>query len=92
MLQNIPDTRIRKKIAETIDRLSEAPDKQGKQLVAELSGLRSIRAVGQRYRIIYKIIKDEVVVAVIAAGIRKDGDRGDIYQLAKKLIRLRLIE
>jgi len=29
---------------------------------------------------------------VVAAGIRKEGDRIDIYALAKKLIRARLLE
>lgn len=92
MIKGLSDARIRGKIADVIDRLAEDPDKQGKALVGELSGFRSIRAVGQRYRIIYKIIKKQVVVIVVAAGIRKEGHKKDIYQLAKKLIKMRLIE
>jgi hypothetical protein len=33
-----------------------------------------------------------VLVEVVAAGIRREGDRKDIYELAKKLIRARLLE
>jgi mRNA interferase RelE/StbE len=92
MIKGISDARIRGKIAEVIDRLAEDPDKQGEPLVAELSGFRSIRVVGQRYRIIYKIIRKQVVVVIVAAGIRKEGHKKDIYQLAKKLLKLRLVE
>jgi mRNA interferase RelE/StbE len=92
LIKSISDRKVREKIAEVIDRLAIDPEKQGKPLTAELSGFRSIRAAGQRYRIIYKIRKTQVVVMVVAAGIRKEGDRGDIYALAKKLIRLRLLE
>jgi mRNA interferase RelE/StbE len=92
MIRGISDARIRGKIAEVIDRLAEDPDKQGKPLVAELSGFRSIRAAGQRYRIIYKIIRKQVVVVIVAASIRKEGHKKDIYQLAKKLLKLKLVE
>lgn len=48
--------------------------------------------MGQHYRIIYKVKQDTVVVFVVAVGIRRDGDRNDIYSLAKKLFRLNLLE
>ena len=51
-----------------------------------------MRAVGQRYRIIYTIEQNQVAVAVVALGIRKDGSKQDVYTLAKKLLRLGLIE
>lgn len=92
MIKRISDARVRGKIADVIDRLLKDPDKQGKALVGELAGFRSIRAVGQRYRIIYKVIKNQIVVVVVAVGIRKDGHKKDIYQLAKKLIKMRLVE
>ncbi len=91
LLSDISDRRIREKIGTVIDRLSEDPDKQGKSLLGELSGLRSIRAVGQRYRIIYQIRGDEIVVVIVAVGIRRDGARDDIYNLAKKLFKLGLL-
>lgn len=92
MLLGIADQRIRAKIAERIDSLSENPEKQGKPLTAELSGYRSLRAVGQRWRIIYRVERDKVIVLVVALGIRKEGDRKDIYALAQKLIRLGLAQ
>jgi mRNA interferase RelE/StbE len=92
MIQAIQDRRIREKIIETIDGLAEKPEKKGKALISELDGYHSIRAAGQRYRIIYRIDNEKVIVLVVAAGIRKEGNRKDIYELAKKLIRARLLE
>jgi mRNA interferase RelE/StbE len=91
MLTGITDRRIRDKIVAVIDRLAEEPEKQGKAMLGELAGFRSIRAVGQRYRIIYTLKGEEIVVVVVAVGIRRDGARGDIYNLAKKLLRLGLL-
>lgn len=91
LLTDISDRRIRLKIAAVIERLAEDPEKQGKALLGELSGFRSIRAVGQRYRIIYQIRDNEVIVVIVAVGIRRDGARDDIYNLAKKLFRLGLL-
>ena len=92
MLKKVQDRRVRAKIIERIDGLTEEPEKQGKPLTAELAGYRSLRAVGQRYRIIYQLEGDRVVVTVVAVGIRKEGDRKDIYTLAKKLAHARLLE
>lgn len=92
LLADISDRRIREKIGAVIDRLVDDPEKQGKALLGELSGFRSIRAVGQRYRIIYQIRGVEVVVVIVAVGIRRDGGRDDIYNLAKKLFRLGLLD
>lgn len=92
MLSEISDRRVRTKIAEVIDRLAEDPEKQGKPLLGELAGLRTIRAAGQRYRIIYAIKDLEIVVVVIAVGIRREGAKSDVYALAKKLFRLKLLD
>ncbi len=92
MIADVQDRRVRAKIVETIDGLAEDPEKKGKPLTAELDGYYSVRAVGQRYRIIYRIDNEKVVVLIVAAGLRKEGDRKDIYALAKKLIRARLLE
>lgn len=90
MLKGITDRRVRDLIVKRIDDLIEEPEKQGKPLVAELSGCRSIRAAGQRYRIVYRVVNDKIAVYIVAVGIRKEGSSADIYNLAKKLIRLRL--
>jgi mRNA interferase RelE/StbE len=50
-----------------------------------------MRAVGQRYRIIYQVRGDEIVVVIVAVGIRRDGAKDDIYSLAKKLFKLGLL-
>ncbi len=92
LLQDISDRRIRQKISDRIDKLSESPEMQGKPLLGELDGYYSVRAVGQRYRIIYKIEQAQVTVLVVALGIRKDGSKQDAYVLAKKLLRLGLLD
>jgi mRNA interferase RelE/StbE len=90
MLEEISDRRIRRIVGERINDLAEEPEKQGSPLFAELAGYRSIRAVGQRYRIIYEVHQDQVVV--VAVGIRKEGDKRDIYRLMGRLINLGLVE
>jgi mRNA interferase RelE/StbE len=60
-------------------------------LTADLTGYRSLRAVGQRYRIIYQVQEERIIVVVVAVGLRKHGSGKDIYQLAKKLLRLGLL-
>src|SRR5438552_10464377 len=86
-LAQIKDMRVRKKLFERIEQLENEPETQGKPLRNELSGLHSVRAIGQRYRIIYKVINDKIVVVVVAVGIRKEGDRSDIYRIAEQLMR-----
>lgn len=92
LLSDISDRRIREKIASVIDRLESEPEKQGKALLGNLSGFRSIRAVGQRYRIIYQIRNNEVVITIVAIGIRRDGAKDDIYTLTRKLFKLGLLQ
>jgi mRNA interferase RelE/StbE len=90
MLAAISDRRLQEKILTRIEGLEIEPEKQGKPLVGELSGLRSLRTGGQRYRIIYKVDKGQITVLVIAIGIRRQGSKKDIYELAQKLVRLGL--
>lgn len=92
LLKEINDRRIRQKISDRIDKLTESPEMQGKPLLGELDGYYSVRAVGQRYRILYTIQQTEVTVIVVALGIRKDGSKQDIYALAKKLLRSGLLD
>ena len=90
-LADISDRRVQGKIRDRIDGLAHEPEQQGKSLTGELIGYRSLRAVGQRYRIIFRVDGGRVMVLVLALGMRKEGDREDMYVLAKKLLRLRLI-
>ena len=92
MLGSIRDRRVRQGLSERIDGLANEPDKQGKPLTGELHGVRSLRAVGQRYRILYRLERQRVVVLVVAVGIRKEGSKDDVYSVARKLLRLRLLE
>jgi mRNA interferase RelE/StbE len=85
LIEKIPDKKIQRSILDRIQKLSDEPEKQGKKLVKDLAGFRSAHAAG-RYRIIYKIQKRTVIIYVLAAGIRKEGDKKDIYKIAKKLL------
>jgi mRNA interferase RelE/StbE len=92
LLEAITDRRVRQKVRERIDGLAHDPDKQGKPLLGELAGYRSLRALGQRYRILYRVERGQVLVVVVAVGLRKADHRDDVYALARKLLRLRLLE
>ncbi len=85
MLARIPDKRVQRKISRVIDKLAEDPELQGYALVDDLKGYRSVRAVGQRYRVIYRVDRNGLQVRVGAIGIRKAGDQKDVYELAHKM-------
>ncbi len=91
MVLDIADRRIQDRLLERMTALANDPELQGKPLGDDLAGYRSVRAVGQRYRIIYRVERSIVTVVVVAAGIRKEGSREDIYRVAEKLIRLGLL-
>lgn len=92
MLRGVSDRRIRSQIVRRIERLSDDPEKQGKPLTGPLAGYRSLRVAGQRYRIVYRVDRGAVRVIVVAAGIRREGGRRDIYRLAQRLVRRGLVE
>jgi len=91
LIKKIRNKEVQRRILDRIQKLSDEPDKQGKKLVKDLSGFRSIHAAG-RYRVIYKTDKQSVIVYVLATGIRKEGDKKDIYKIAKKLLNARLLD
>ncbi len=91
MLDAVSDRRIRQQIRDRIDGLAHDPEEQGKPMRGELAGFRSLRSAGQRYRIIYRVERHRVLVMSLAVGLRKEGDRSDVYRLAQKLIRLGLV-
>ena len=91
-LAGIKDRRIQEGLKTSLRRLEYEPEKQGKPLSNELTGYRSVRAVGQRYRILYKLEEEKVIVIVVALGIRKAGDKKDVYEIAKKLARFGLLD
>lgn len=86
LAEAIADQRVRRIISDRVGQLTHAPERQGKPLLGELSGFRSVRAVGQRYRIVYRVERKEVLVVIVAVGLRKHGHKADIYELARKLL------
>ncbi len=52
----------------------------------ELTGYRSVRAAGKRYRIVYRIEESRVIVFVVFVGLRREGDRTDVYEQTKQLV------
>lgn len=54
-LKDIQDQRSQKAIATKIDDLKTEPEKRGKSLTDDLKGYYSVRAAGQRYRIVYRV-------------------------------------
>ncbi len=87
----IADRRTRAAIVRRIDALGEEPGKQGNSLRGELAGFMSVRAAGQRYRVIYRVDEVEQRVVVYLVGIRREGSRQDVYALAERLVRRGLI-
>ena len=88
----IKDRREQKLLLTRLAKLKHDPDQQGKALSEELIGYRSVRAVGQRYRIIYRIVADKVLVVVVGIGRRKEGDKEDVYAVTMRLLTKMMVE
>lgn len=84
LLAKIKDRREHQGLKKRIEKLQLEPEKQGKALSGKLSGYRSVRALGQRYRIIYRIDQTKIVVIIVGAGIRKEGSKKDIYSILNR--------
>jgi len=48
-------------------------------------GYYRIPAAG-RYRVVYRVREDALIVEVVCLGIRKEGSREDVYQVASKTL------
>jgi len=90
-LEAIADRRTRSAIVRRIDTLAEEPEKQGKPLRGWLVGFLSARAAGQRYRVVYRVEDDRKRVLVYMVGMRREGNRRDVYALAERLVQRGLI-
>jgi mRNA interferase RelE/StbE len=84
LLSKIKDTREQQGLKNRIEKLASEPEKQGKALSGKLKGYPSVRALGQRYRIIYRVDRSTITVLIIGAGIRKEGAKKDIYAILNK--------
>jgi mRNA interferase RelE/StbE len=92
VVEAIADRRLRAQIVARVEELTKEPELAGMPLVGELAEYRTTRAAGQRYRIIYRVERRLVTILVVAVGRRKAGDRKDIYELARRLLRQRLLD
>jgi len=63
--------------------LSTSPDKVGEQLHGELKDYRKL-VMFDNYRVVYRIEKSEVLVFILAVGIRRDSE---VYEEAVKRLR-----
>lgn len=90
-LEAIADRRTRSAIVRRIDALTDEPEKLGKPLRGWLAGFLSVRAAGQKYRVVYRVEVARKRVLVYLVGIRKEGSRRDVYALAEHLVQRGLI-
>lgn len=86
-LDAIKDMRTAQSIVRRIMKLNDEPVKQGKPLGEDLKGFYSIRAAGQRYRVVYRVIEAERFVTIEVIGIRKEGSRRDVYKIASRRLK-----
>ncbi len=63
-------------------KLKDSPE-LGKPLTGRLKGLFSWKV--SRYRIVYSVPKEEKKIVIVGAGLRKEGDKRDIYQILHRL-------
>ena len=82
-LDGIKDNRTYSAIERKIDELASEPDKRGEPLRGVLKDYRKLKAA-KRFRIIYKVVVEEGRVVVVVVGIRKEGDKRDAYEIARK--------
>jgi mRNA interferase RelE/StbE len=81
LLKKVKDQREQKILCQKIENLKIEPEKQGKALIGQFKGYRSIRAVGQRYRIVYRVDQNRIIVIIVGVGMRREGDKQDIYSI-----------
>ena len=88
-LRRIGSQTVRQKLYAKVEDLlrHERPESIGKPLRDELQGY--YRITYSRYRILYRVARAATVpiVEVALVGIRKEGDKRDIYQVAYRLRR-----
>lgn len=90
-LEAVTNKRTRSTIVRRIDSLAEEPEKQGKSLRGWLAGFLSVRAAGQKYRIVYKVDREKEQVLIYMVGLRREGSHRDVYALAERLVERGLI-
>jgi mRNA interferase RelE/StbE len=98
-LRQLPQ-KVRRGLLDKAGALRDADDPESihKPLTGPLQGY--YRLCYSRYRAIYRIEREKlanddviqrVVVLFVAAGIRNEGDKNDIYRLAEKLLKMGIL-
>jgi mRNA interferase RelE/StbE len=93
--------KVRRGLCEQIDNLRQCgdPRKAHKPLCGPLRGY--YRVTYSRYRAVYTCSEEslpngdvlvQIKVVVVAVGIRKEGDKGDVYKFAQKLVEMGVLE
>ncbi len=86
-LRRVKDKKLLRELARVIDGLANDPAEQGVPLREPLQGLRSVRASGSRFRILYDVKEETRIVSVLLVGERRAGRETDVYALATRLVR-----
>ena len=81
----IKEKKILREIYKAFEALAVDPEAQGKDLHDVLEGYRSIHAWRDRYRIVFQVRGDEVVMVMV--GKRLPGKKDDIYAAAQRLVK-----
>ncbi len=63
-----------------IELLSYEPEKAGEPLLGPLKQYRKLKVFND-YRVVYRVEREEIIVFVLAVGIRRDAE---VYELALK--------
>ncbi len=87
-LAAIKDKKALREIGAVIDALADGPDSQGKALLSPFQGVRSVWAARGRYRVLYRIDPGRRAVSVLLVGRRRPGEEGDVYALARRLLKV----
>jgi mRNA interferase RelE/StbE len=93
--------KVRTGLIAKADELISIPDptKVHKPLTDELEGC--YRITYSRYRAIFTVrqkqaakgaVEVEIIILFVAAGVRKEGDKNDVYRLATRLMKLGLLQ
>lgn len=69
-------------IEKTVSKLKNSPE-LGKPLTGDLMGLLSWKV--SRYRVVYSLDEKKRTLVIVGAGLRKEGDKKDVYRLLRRL-------
>ncbi len=82
-LDGIKDNHTYSATERKIDELATEPGQRGEPLRGDLKDYRKLKAA-KRCRVIYRVTVEEGRVTVVVMGIRKEGDKRDACEIARK--------